>query len=122
MIFCTDCVVSNQRPRIGFDENGVCNACNYTKKKNNSFDWFQREEELKELLTINAAINIFRCGDLLLPKYLLYWFKSPATQVLLDRLAPATAQRNLFQREWVGEIGIGMVLQYNHHFYPPPPP
>jgi len=56
-------------------------------------------EEIKEKLTINAAINIFRCGNLLLPKYLFYWFKSPATQALLDKLAPGIAQRNLFQRE-----------------------
>ena len=56
-------------------------------------------EEIKEKLTINAAINIFRCGNLLLPKYLFYWFKSPVTQALLDKLAPGIAQRNLFQRE-----------------------
>ena len=43
--------MSNQRPRIGFDENGVCNACNYAKKKNNFFDWVQREKELNELLS-----------------------------------------------------------------------
>ena len=29
--FCTKCVISNQRPRITFDENGVCSACNFAE-------------------------------------------------------------------------------------------
>ncbi len=48
--YCKECVVSNQRPRIGFDGNGVCNACNYTKQKKNAIDWLERDEQLKELL------------------------------------------------------------------------
>ena len=31
--FCKECVVSNQRPRITFDKNGVCNACTNAKIK-----------------------------------------------------------------------------------------
>ena len=50
VIFCKKCVVSNQRPRITFDKNGVCNACNYAYKKNNLIDWAEREKELLELL------------------------------------------------------------------------
>lgn len=49
--YCKECVVSNQRPRIGFDDSGVCNACNYAKKKHNEIDWGQREKELLELLS-----------------------------------------------------------------------
>jgi len=48
--YCKKCVMSNQRPRIGFDEHGNCNACNYTEKKVNKIDWKQREEELVDLL------------------------------------------------------------------------
>jgi N-acetyl sugar amidotransferase len=48
--FCTKCVVSNQRPRIIFDENGVCSACNYAHEKHNVIDWNEREEMLKDLL------------------------------------------------------------------------
>lgn len=47
--YCSECVVSNQRPRITFDENGVCNACNHAKTKS-EIDWVQRERELLELL------------------------------------------------------------------------
>ena len=40
--FCKTCVVSNQRPRITFDKEGICAACNYAKSKNFSIDWEQR--------------------------------------------------------------------------------
>ena len=46
--YCKKCTISNQRPRITFDENGVCSACNYRKYKN-ATDWDARERELKEL-------------------------------------------------------------------------
>lgn len=44
--FCTRCVVSNQRPRTDFDEEGICNACRYADKKKNEIDWNKREKEL----------------------------------------------------------------------------
>jgi len=50
VIYCKECVISNQRPRILFDENNVCSACNYSKKKNNSINWDKREKELVDLL------------------------------------------------------------------------
>jgi len=49
-IFCSKCVVSNQRPRIMLDENNVCSACKYAETKKNSIDWKERESMLKELL------------------------------------------------------------------------
>ncbi len=48
--YCTKCVVSNQRPRIAFDENGVCSACNYASEKYKFIDWNEREQELLALL------------------------------------------------------------------------
>ena len=50
IVFCRKCVVSNQRPRITFDENGVCSACNYAHIKHNVIDWKEREKMLLELL------------------------------------------------------------------------
>lgn len=62
--FCKKCVISNQRPNsaveythtkeskkatIFFDENGVCDACNYAERKKFEIDWNLREEQLKEL-------------------------------------------------------------------------
>lgn len=48
--FCTKCVVSNQRPRITFDENRVCSACHYAHEKHNVIDWSERERMLVDLL------------------------------------------------------------------------
>lgn len=48
--FCKKCTISNQRPRIKFDENGVCSACNFADFKKHSIDWKQREDELVTLL------------------------------------------------------------------------
>ena len=48
--WCKRCVVSNQRPRIIFDEQGVCSGCKNNDYKNNSIDWTKREEELNKLL------------------------------------------------------------------------
>ena len=62
--FCTKCVISNQRPSstreflstaadkkstIGFDESGVCDACNYNDVKNTNIDWEAREQDLIRL-------------------------------------------------------------------------
>ena len=37
--FCKECTISNQRPRIIFDDNGVCSACNFAEYKKKEFDW-----------------------------------------------------------------------------------
>src|SRR3989339_23107 len=47
--FCKNCTISNQRPRIVFDENGICSACNYNKKKN-LINWEERGEKFRALL------------------------------------------------------------------------
>ncbi len=44
--FCKKCTISNQRPRITFDEHGVCSACNFAEYKRHEIDWAQREREL----------------------------------------------------------------------------
>ncbi len=48
--YCKKCVVSNQRPRIIFDENGVCSACNYAEYKKNHIDWERRKKEFEILV------------------------------------------------------------------------
>jgi N-acetyl sugar amidotransferase len=62
--FCKKCVISNQRPNsaveythtketkkktIYFDENGICDACNFAEKKHNTIDWDLRDKQLREL-------------------------------------------------------------------------
>lgn len=48
--YCTRCVVSNQRPLIKFDAEGVCNACRFTEEKYRMIDWRARELQLRALL------------------------------------------------------------------------
>ena len=50
VVFCKNCVVSNQRPRITFDKNGICSACQWAFEKDNIIDWDKRESELIQLL------------------------------------------------------------------------
>ena len=47
--FCRKCTVSNQRPRITFNEEGVCSACVFAEFKRAHIDWTERERELIEL-------------------------------------------------------------------------
>ena len=47
--FCKKCVTPDSRPRVVFDSDGVCNACNFVSVKKNT-DWKKREKELVEIL------------------------------------------------------------------------
>ena len=49
VVYCKKCVISNQRPRIVFDKEGICNACRYFEYKK-KINWNEREKELKDLL------------------------------------------------------------------------
>ncbi len=49
VVFCVRCTISNQRPRIAFDEDGVCSACRFADYKREVIDWAEREKELKDL-------------------------------------------------------------------------
>jgi N-acetyl sugar amidotransferase len=47
--FCNQCVMSNQRPRISFNSNGVCSACDFSYRKKHEIDWSEREKQLIDL-------------------------------------------------------------------------
>jgi len=49
VIYCTKCTVSNQRPRISFDQNGICSACKFAELKREGIDWNERKNELLKL-------------------------------------------------------------------------
>ena len=55
--FCKKCTVSNQRPRITFDENGVCSACNFAEYKRSHINWDEREKELIDLCNKHRKNN-----------------------------------------------------------------
>ncbi len=68
--FCKKCVISNQRPvtlvetkhsnkeikkSTNFDENGICDACNWSEIKKNEINWDKREKELLQLLNFHRS-------------------------------------------------------------------
>lgn len=55
--FCRRCVTSNQRPRITFDEDGICSACQYSEYKKSKIDWDLREAELASLCDLHRKSN-----------------------------------------------------------------
>ncbi len=54
---CRKCVMTNQRPRITFDSDGVCTACRYWELKETIIDWKSREEKFRSIL------NMYRSHD-----------------------------------------------------------
>lgn len=56
MKYCKNCLQSDTRPGIYFDENGICPACNY----HNSLvdvDWDDRNKELADIVAFGKANN-----------------------------------------------------------------
>lgn len=53
---CERCLMPSSRPRVLFNEDGICNSCIYLEKKNN-IDWNLREKEFVEICNINRSKN-----------------------------------------------------------------
>lgn len=47
--FCKKCLMSNARPRISFNNKGICNACNYLAEQK-KINYNDRKKELEEIL------------------------------------------------------------------------
>src|SRR3990172_2350189 len=61
---CVKCVMTNQRPRITFDAEGVCSACRYWERKASGIDWKVREKELRALFVKNRRVAAY---DVIVP-------------------------------------------------------
>ena len=48
--FCKRCVMSNQRPRIEFDDEGICQPCRYYETRDIKINWEERKEKLLKML------------------------------------------------------------------------
>ncbi len=57
VVFCRNCVVSNQRPRTKFNAEGICSACQWAYEKDFVVDWKKRESELEALLDRHRSRN-----------------------------------------------------------------
>jgi N-acetyl sugar amidotransferase len=51
---CTNCLMPSTRPRITFDANGVCNACQWSSEKK-KVDWSSRNQELINIISNNKT-------------------------------------------------------------------
>lgn len=49
VVYCKKCVMSNQRPRMEFNDDGICGQCMYSEFKKTIVDWEKREKELEVL-------------------------------------------------------------------------
>ena len=61
--FCKNCLTPNSRPRIQFDEEGVCNACRHAVEKEN-INWEKRRQEFLRLiapLRERAELGMYSC-------------------------------------------------------------
>ena len=48
--WCTSCLNASTRPRITFDSEGACNACQWSIRKK-ELDWSTRSEQLREIIS-----------------------------------------------------------------------
>ncbi|MBR2526667.1 N-acetyl sugar amidotransferase [bacterium] len=44
---CKECLMLSTRPRLTYNEDGVCSACQWSHEKKTTVDWAKRKEELK---------------------------------------------------------------------------
>jgi N-acetyl sugar amidotransferase len=54
--YCKECVIPNTRPKINFDNNGVCSACNNAKNKK-KINWEKRKIQFIKILKKHKKIN-----------------------------------------------------------------
>lgn len=67
MRYCTVCTHPNTRPRIVFNESGICNGCLRAREKKEEIDWAAKEEELKQLIHEALAKAPHRQYDCIVP-------------------------------------------------------
>jgi N-acetyl sugar amidotransferase len=60
VFWCKNCVVMSTRPRITFNDDGICSACQWMKEKK-KLNWKDRELKLKRLLDTHRKNSDFDC-------------------------------------------------------------
>jgi N-acetyl sugar amidotransferase len=56
---CTKCLMLSTRPRLTFDGNGVCSACQWAEEKKTTVDWEARKKELHQLCSKYRSLSGF---------------------------------------------------------------
>lgn len=60
IFWCKKCVVASTRPRVTFDSDGVCSACQWVEEKK-KINWNERQKQLDELLSSQKSNTNFKC-------------------------------------------------------------
>ena len=55
IVFCKNCVVSNQRPRTTFNSNGICSACQWALEKDTKTQIVKAEPTTKPKKKVRVA-------------------------------------------------------------------
>lgn len=58
---CKKCLNQSNRPRIEFNEEGLCNACQWAQEKKTTVDWKARQLELEKMLSKYRGKTSFDC-------------------------------------------------------------
>ena len=54
---CSRCLMPNTRPRITFNSDGVCNACQWHEEKQIKINWNERKNELSKICDLYRSKN-----------------------------------------------------------------
>jgi hypothetical protein len=124
--FCKKCTISNQRPRITFDENGICSACNYAEYKRKKIEWDLREQELIRLCDKHRRTNgeydvIVPCsggkdGGFVAHQLKYKYGMNPLTVTWAPLKATELGRKNVmgcqFHPEKSGEVGLSVLRRF----------
>jgi N-acetyl sugar amidotransferase len=60
LYWCKSCLNNSLRPRITFDQNGWCNACQWMVEKK-KINWIKRKKELRQIIKKYKSSSIYDC-------------------------------------------------------------
>lgn len=60
IFWCKSCVVASTRPRVTFNQNGICSACQWMEEKR-TLNWDERQRQLDLLLKEQTSNKNFQC-------------------------------------------------------------
>lgn len=61
--YCRKCLMPSTRPRIVFNENGVCNGCLYNMSRKEIQDWESRKAELTKIIEMSKGVDSNKVYD-----------------------------------------------------------
>jgi N-acetyl sugar amidotransferase len=116
VIYCKSCTMSNQRPRIKFNEKGICSPCVFHEYKIKFIDWDKREKELSELCDKYRKDD--GSWDVIVPSsggkdgsYVSYMLKekygmNPLTVTWASSIPTNIGSENLFNMAYTGQDNV----------------